>query len=720
MPAVKPVFKTICRSCHGGCTVSLTLEKGRVVAVRPAPGSPFNLGKMCIKGAFAPEIMYHPSRLLTPLKRVGARGSGKWRQLSWEEALEEIAGRLDAIRRKSGPEAIAIGQGTGRHHYMHVIRFANTLGTPNWFEPGLANCLLPRITVSRLTYGGYPTADYYGKVSPRTILFWGHNPLVTGPDGELSFPVKRALKAGAFGIAVDPRKSETARYCGMWLPIRPGTDAALALAMIHVIIDEQIYDRDFVANWTVGIDELREHVRALTPEWAARITSVPEQDIAAAARRYAVEKPAVLEWGVAVEQSANSLQTVRALAILRGLSGNLDIPGGDILGMSVLRPYPVMKNCLSTNPARKRLGSEDFRLLSGFRSSMPSAHIPTLFSAIRTGEPYPVEALLVYGSNPMTTLANTRLVHETLQKLEFLVVTDLFSTPTMALADYVLPAAFWPEVNQLVGMPFVSEQAVLVQKKAVQVGECRQDEEIMIELARKLELPGSDQTLEQILDYRLEPLGITFNELEGGAIILPPHEYRKFEKTGFRTPTGKVELYSRALERLGYEPLPIYREPAESPVSSPAMAEAFPYVLTTGSRRMEFFHSEYRQPGSLRSRRPYPSAELSVKTAGENGIVDGDWIWVATLRGEIRMKASVRADMLHGVVNVEHGWWFPEKQAPEYGVFESNANVLTSCGPPYDPAFGSYQLRGLLCAIRKDKSNESASGESPLKSSEDR
>jgi len=671
------------------------------VKVAPDPDSPFNRGRMCIKGPATPEMMYHTSRLLVPLKRIGARGSNRWEKVTWDTALGDIVNRIDTIRETSGPEAIALGQGTGRHHYMHTIRFANSLGTPNWYEPGLANCFIPRVTVSRLTYGGFVVADYYGDVIPKTILFWGHNPVITGPDGELSFPLKRALAAGSFGIAIDPRRSETAKRCQMWLPIRPGTDCALALAMIHVIINEEVYDREFVEKWTVGFEKLREHVSDYSPQWAEAITWVPAQDIVAAAKRYAVNKPSVLEWGVAIEQNPNSLQTVRAISLLRGLTGNIDIPGGDILGMEIIRPYPVMRNQLPERMLAKRIGSDQFKLLSGFRAAMPSAHIPGLFKAMRTGDPYRIEALLVFGGNPMLTVANTREVYESLLKLDLLVVTDMFMTPTAALADYILPAAFWPEVNQIIEIPLVAGNAVFAQQKTVQVGECRQDEEIMIDMARRLNLPGAEETLEDILNYRLEPLGVTFEELKRKHIISPPHEYYKFEKKGFRTPSRKVELYSKALERLGYDALPTFREPPESPDSQPELAQKFPYILTTGSRRREFFHSEHRQIESLRRRRPHPVAEINPATAEPHGIAAGDWIYVSSPRGRIRMKAEVTEDMRKGVVNIDHGWWFPEREGPDFGVWESNANLLTSNAPPYDPAFGSYQLRGLLCSIEK-------------------
>ncbi|MDQ1336008.1 MAG: hypothetical protein QG552_2958 [Thermodesulfobacteriota bacterium] len=695
------VFRSVCRICHGGCGALLFVRDGRLMRVKPDPDSPFSLGRMCIKGLATPEIMYHPSRLLTPLKRVGARGSNRWEEITWERALSEIAGKLDRIRGESGPESIALGQGTGRHHFMHVIRFANSLGTPNWYEPGLANCLLPRITVSQLTYGGFVVADYYGKVAPKTILFWGHNPIVSGPDGELSFPVRRALKWGSFGIAIDPRRSETARQCRIWLPIRPGTDAALALAMIHVITHEGIYDKDFVEKWTVGFNRLKAHVALYTPTWAEGITWVPAEMIVAAARRYALEKPSVLEWGVAIEHNTNSLQTVRAISLLRGLTGNIDIPGGDILGMNIVRPYPVMRDQLPKGMAEKRIGAGQFKLLGGFRSLIPSAHVPGLFKAMRTGDPYRIRALLVFGGNPMVTVANSREVYESLQKLDLLVVTDLFMTPTAGLADYVLPAAFWPEINQIIELPFVAENAVFAQQKVVQTGLCRQDEEIMIDLARRLDLPGSDQSLRDIIDFRLEPLGLTFEDLRNKIYSYPRHEYRKFEKNGFRTPSKKVELYSRFLERQGYDPLPAYQEPPESPVSQPDLYREFPYVLTTGSRRIEFFHSEHRQIQSLRKRRPDPTAEMHPATASLHGVADGDWVTVSSPRGQIQMRAAVTEDIRTGVINIDHGWWFPERGGPDFGVWASNANLLTSNAPPYDPAFGSYQLRGLLCNVEK-------------------
>ncbi len=696
-------YRTVCRLCHGGCGVFVHLKDGRVVSVKGDPESPMNRGWMCIKGIKSPETANHQERLKRPLKRKKGRGDGQWEEITWEAALSEIAEKIDAIRKETGPESIAIGQGTGRHHYMHVVRFANALGTPNWYEPGLAQCFIPRITVSNITYGGFVVADYYGKVKPGCILFWGHNPLITGPDGELAISVRRALDAGAKGISIDPRRTETGRRCNLWLSVRPATDAALALAMINVIIRDNLFDREFVEKWCHGFEELKGHCLGFTPEWAENITTVNAGDIEKAARMYAEEKPAVLEWGLGLEQNFNSLQTVRAVALLRAITGNLDIPGGDILGMNAIRGYPTLKDKLPPDALKKRLGADTFKLLGGWRAFMPSAHIPALFKAMRTGDPYKIRALLLFGNNPLLSVANSKEVYESLNALELLVATDLFMTPSAALADYVLPAAFWTETEQVIGYPLVVENIIYAQSKINETGECRQDEWIMDELSKRLDLPGSSETLRHVMDYQLEPLGITYEELKKRGVAHPKHEYRRFEKHGFRTPSKKVELYSRTLERMGYDPLPTFKEPPESPFSSPDVFKDFPYILITGARTLEFFHSEGRQVESLRKLRPEPCCEIHTTVAERHGIKTGDWVRLSTKRGSIKMKARVTEDIHPMVISAEHGWWFPEKKESFYDVFESNANVLTNNNPPYDPAFGSYQLRGLLCNVeRKD------------------
>ncbi len=695
------IHKSICRVCHGGCGAIIYVQNNKIIKVKGDPSSPISRGWMCIKGLRSSDIASHPDRLKTPLKRKGERGSNLWEKISWDDAIDEIAAKIDEIKKETGPESIAIGQGTGRHHYLHVVRFANALGTPNWYEPGLAQCFIPRITVSNITYGGFVVADYYSEIKPSCILFWGHNPLVSSADGELAIAVKRHMVKDCHTIAIDPRRSETAKKCKIWLPIRPGTDAALALAMINVIINKELYDKDFVLNWTTGFDKLKKHVSSFTPEWAEKITWIKANDIVHAATIYATKKPGILEWGLGIEQNVNSLQTVRSIAILRALTDNIDIPGGDILGMNILKSYPTLKEKLPSDTSKKRIGSEQFKLLSGWRAYMPSAHIPGLFRAMCEGIPYKIRALLIFGSNPLLTISNPHQVYKGLNNLDLLVLTDLFKTPTALLADYLLPAAFWTEFEHLMGFPLVAENLALAQPRITQTEQCRQDEWIIDELSKKLNLPGSDLTYRDIFDYQLSPTGLTFNHLLKKGFYYPDHIYRKYEQKGFRTPSKKIELYSSILKRMGYAPLPSYVEPPESPVTTPDLYKEFPYILITGSRKKEFFHSEHRQIQSLRKYSPDPYVEIHPSTAKKRDIEDGNWVIVSSPRGAIKMKARITEDINPAVINVEHGWWFPEKEENLFGVWESNANLLTNDSPPYDPAFGSYQLRGLLCNIRK-------------------
>ena len=691
-------FRSVCRVCHGGCGTIITVKDNQVVKVTGDPHSPMSKGWMCVKGMNSVNIANHPERLHYPLRRRSGK-SGSWERITWDEALNEIAEKVSKIRTRFGPETIALGQGTGRHQFMHVVRFANALGTPNWYEPGLAQCFIPRITVCNLTYGGFVTGDYYGDVPPKCIIFWGHNPLVSGPDGELAITVKRALDHGAVGIAIDPRRSETAKLCQLWLPIRPGTDAALALAMNHVIIEQGLFDKNFVQEWTTGFDELQEHVKDYTARWASDITGISEAEIVEAATLYATCKPGIIDWGVSIEQTSNSLQTARAIALLRGLTGNIDVPGGDILGMHLINSYPTLADKLPKGMVKKRLGAETYKLLGGWRSFLPSAHIPTLFQAMQTGEPYPIKGLLIFGGNPLLTVANSRNAYKSLTSLDLMVVADLFMTPTAKIADYVLPAAFWTEVEQVIGYPLVAENFIYYQRKVAQTAECRQDEWIMDELARRLDLPNCSETLEDVMRYRISPLGISLEELRDEVVVTKPHKYHKYIEKGFRTPSKKVELYSKSLQRLGYDALPSYLEPHESPRSDKKLQRRYPYILTTGSRRREFFHSEHRQVEGLRRLRPDPQVEIHPDTAAPLGIRNGEWVIISTLRGSIRMKALLTTAIRPDVVNVEHGWWFPENKG-DFGVWESNVNILTSDGPPYDSAFGSYQLRGLLCNLQ--------------------
>ncbi len=695
------IFKSVCRSCHGGCGTLLHVRDGVLVKVEGDPQSPLNHGRLCPIGTVTVDLVNHPDRLQYPRRRVGPRASGQWTRISWDEALDEIAERLLVIRKEFGPEAIALGTGTGRHHIRWVSRFGHALGTPNWCEPGFAQCFHPRVNTCILTFGDFPVSDFTGGTPPACMLFWGHNPLNSGPDGETRFNVREALDTNPKIIVVDPRQTELARRAEVWLQLRPGTDDALALAFLNVIIGEQLYDAPFVARWTHGFDALREHARRFTPEWAAPITWVAAEKIRAAARLFARTKPAMLEWGCAIEHTPKCIQTVRALSMLPALTGNVDVPGGWVFGMHGIGQFPSLIENLTPEANAKRLGADRFKLLAGAGADLPSAHIPTLLQAMREGLPYPVKAFLVFGNNTLITFANSALVYKSLMKLDFMVCADLFMTPTAELADIVLPAASWPEIDQVAGLPTVAANVVLANQRAVRIGECMSDEEIFVELARRMKLPVGTELVEEVLNSQLARGGLdmTFAELKEKGSVTVPFKYRKYEDGGFKTPTGKIELYSTRFEQMGYAPLPSYEEPPESPISRPEIAEDYPLVLTTGARISYFFNSEHRQIENLRKAHRDPTAEIHPETAARYGITKGDWMWIETKRGRIRQRARLTTGIDPRVIAAEHGWWFPEKPAPEYGVWQSNVNLLTDNEPPYDPAMGTYQLRALLCRV---------------------
>ena len=695
------IYKSVCRSCHGGCGTLMHVRDGELLQVRGDPDSPLNFGRLCPIGTATVELVYHPDRLKYPLRRIGPRGSGRWQRISWDEALDEIATKLATIRRESGAEAIALGTGTGRHHIRWVSRFGHALGTPNWTEPGFAQCFHPRVNTCLLTFGDFPVCDFTSEVKPGCILYWGHNPLNSGPDGETRFNVRDSLAHNPKVIVVDPRETELTKRADVWLRVRPGVDDALALAMLNVIVEERLYDAAFVERWTHGFEPLVRQLKEYTPEWAAPITWVPAERIRAAARLFASTRPAMLEWGCAIEHTPKCIQTVRALSMLPVLTGNIDVPGAWVFGMKGIGRFPSLIENLTPEMEAKRLGADRFKMLCGEGADLPAAHIPTLLQAMREGRPYKVRAFLVFGNNTLTTYANSKLVYESLMQLEFMVCADLFMTPTAELADLVLPAAAWPELDQLAGLPTGAANVVLAQQKVVQVGECRPDEEIFVELARRMKLGKCEEPVREVLDSQLRAggVGMSFAELTRHGFYKMPMKYRKYENGGFKTPTGKIELYSTRFEQMGYEPLPYYVEPPESPLSAPEVAREFPLVLTTGARIPFFFNSEHRQLPHLRKARREPRAEIHPDTAARHGIANGDWMWIETRRGRIRQRACYSAALDPRVVNAEHGWWFPEEPAPEFGVWKSNVNVLTDNGPPYDPQMGTYQLRGLLCRV---------------------
>ena len=705
--------KAACRGCHGGCMLILTIADGRAVKVRPDPEGPLNRGKACIKGMTIIEQMYHPDRLTHPMRRIGTRGNGKWEKISWDEAYDIIAEKIGALRKKHGPECIAITTGTGRHHLPLFWRFGNVLETPNATSSGALVCLGPRLNASMVTAGIFAGVDYFGDKKPGGILVWGSNPAISGPDGELQWFIKDAVSAGTPLVVVDPQPTELTKAAVCWLRLRPGTDGALALGILNVIISEKLYDEQFVENDTYGFDMLKDRVAEYSPKKVSEITWVPEEKIRQAARIIASLNPLGLEWGCAIEQTPNAFQTCRAILMIVALTGNWDIPGGFVESMEIASTPDPLFDRLSPEISAKCI-SGGFPFNDGTLSPKMFAHPYEVFDAMRTGKPYKIRGLFSNANNSLLSMPDSAHVRDGLKELEFFVYMDIFMTPTAEFADIVLPAALWPEIDSVYCMPEFGDYALLTMRKAVQVGECKSDEEFFIELCNKMGLDFGAQSTEEILNEvlhemgkrRPELCGIDFEKMKELNYIVPEREYFKYKSRGFRTPTGKFELYSKAVERGGGDPLPYWEELPESPISRPELCEKYPLILTTGSRKQEYFISNGRQIQSLRSRAPFPLVSMHPDTAKRFEIKEGDWVWIETPKGKITQKAVFKKEMDTRVVNCEMGWWYPEAGAPGYGWDESNANILTIGDARRDPMLGAYQLRGLMCAISRNNSDE--------------
>ena len=700
------IKKAACRGCHGGCMYLLTVEDGRVVKARPDPEGPLNRGRGCVKGMSIIEQMYHPDRLLHPCRRIGPKGSGQWEPISWEEAYDTITARLGEIREASGPQSVAIITGTGRHHLSQFWRFGNVLGTPNATSSGALICLGPRKNAGEFCAGHFAGVDYYGDVRPGGILVWGANPAISGADGELSFHMKDALREKIPLIVVDPKPNELTEAARLWLRLRPGTDGALALGILHQIIEQDLYDHEFVENYTYGFEELRERCAKWPLRRVSEITRIPAEQIKEAARLIGTIKPLAMEWGCAIEQSTNAFQTCRAIFMIPAITGNYDVPGGFVESMEIAPTADPLFDRLSPDMAKKCI-SGGYPINDGTLSPKLFAHPWLTMEAMRTGQPYPVRALISSANNTLISAPDSRHSYESLKCLDFFVYMDFFMTPTAELADIVLPAALWPEVDSVFCMPEFGDVAALCMQKVAQVGECKSDEEFFMELSRRMGLDYGAQSQNEILDgiltelgnRRPEYAGIDFDRFRELGWIAPKREYYGYKKHGFATETGKFELYSPRLRKAGADPLPDWKEVPESPVSRPDLLEHYPLILTTGSRTMPYFISNNRQIRSLRKLHPFPLVSMHPATGEKYGIREGDWVWIETLRGRITQKAKFLPEMDEDVVSCEMGWWYPEAGAPGYGWDESNANILTVGAPPHDPEGGAYQLRALLCRI---------------------
>ena len=691
MEEVKKI-KTHCRSCHGACGVIAHVKDGKVIKVEGDPDSPISHGTMCTKGLAITQLAYHPDRIIHPMKKA----NGNWQRITWDEALDTIATKFQAVVDEYGPEYIVVGQGTGRDYESHLYRFANQLGTPNVLTAGHF-CYVSRVSTSLITCGNLPVVDYYIN-EPKCIIIWATNPMWTNADEYKGENFMRALKNGAKLINIDPRKSFYAGKADIWLQIRPGTDCAMAFGFHRVLIEEDLYDKDFAENYIHGWDAFKERVmKDYSLEKVQEITWVDKELIREAARMYATTKPAGLQWGVPTEQTNNCTDFTRTAIGLMAITGNLDAPRGNALFVNpptrTVAEFGRHKD-LSKEVLDKRLGGKEFRLGARVAFINPKK----AWDSIVYGEPYQLKAGLLCGSNPVVSRANAKEAYAALQKLGFLVVIDHFMTPTAELADIFLPAGTWLEQNH-VADNWKRHGYVFARQKCVEIGEAWQDHKIFLELGKRM---GQEwwPTVEDALDYLLEPSGLTFEQFKEKGYLQGENVYYKYKERGFSTPTRKVELSSTILEKWGRDPLPKYVEVPESPYSTPEVAKKYPYIFNSGLRTPTYFHAAGRMIPWLREIRPDPIAEIHPDTAKKHGIEDGQWIYIESPRGRIKQRAKIFDGIDPRVITAEHGWWYPEIKDPGHGWDISNANILTdNAFDTCDPNMGSTNVRVCLCNI---------------------
>lgn len=685
--------KTTCQLwCAAGCGMLVHLKDGWPVGVEGDPDHPINRGALCPNGAAAIEYLESPLRLQYPLKRMGERGAGEWRRIDWEEALDTVATGLLQARDRYSADAVTFMQGCAKGYGdSWLSRLANAFGTANIASMS-SLCFHARLRGELATYGYLSHPDIHHP--PRTVVAWGANLTATSaPEGAAILAAKHN---GSTLVVIDPAPTVLARHADLWIKPRPSSDLALALAMLHIVIGEGLYDKAFVAAHTTGFDKLAAHVEQYTPEWAAPLTWVPAEQIVAAARALA-GTPAVIYSGNGQDNNINNYQFNRAASILRALTGSLDVPGGAIDWAPPAvepggSPLLHLRDLVPLQKRYERVGAEEHPLPNYF-SALPQK----LVKAMLTGDPYPVRAAYVQGGSFLHSYNNAAEVKAALESLDFLAVSDYFMTPTAALADIVLPVSMFLEMDNVANAePAPIAGAV---RKVAQVGGCRSDLAIINELGRKLGLAEHFWATEkEALDLVVAPAGLTFDEFCDQGWLEGSKEYGAYLDSGFPTASGKVELYSAQLAEWGFDPLPVYHEPPESPFSEPALAEEYPLVLTN-SKIPGYVHSGGRQIRSLRHNHPEPLVTLNPATAARYGIGAGDWVAISTKRGSIRQRAVLSDDVDPRVVLAEHGWYFPEEPDDLSGWAHANLNVLTKNDPPYGRELGTATLRGILCRI---------------------
>jgi anaerobic selenocysteine-containing dehydrogenase len=676
----------ICYMCTQTCPTKIHVQNGKAIKIDIADPKVAH----CPRWKAQLDFIYHPERLQYPMKRTGAKGSDSWRRISWDEALDNVALNLQSTKDKYGAEAVVFWIAYTKEPRPYFHRLTHAFGSPNYCTES-SNCFSGTWIAANLTYGAeysYMAGSGSG-VDPETKckLIWGA--AVISSPGVWQENLEAKEKGIKF-IVVDPRRTTIAARADFHLQLRPGTDGALALGMMNVIINENLYDREFIEKWTVGFDGLKKLVQEYPVERVEKITRVPAAIIRDAAILYATSKPAKLHLSSnSTTHHANGVQNHRAVILLAAITGNIGITGGNKLGdYATGHPNDItLHDRVADMPPG--VGSKRFPIWTKRYHEMQSNAIA---DQIESSDPYPIKALFSAGLD-VQFFGNSKRFVDDMKKLDFIAVTEYFHTPGTQLADIVLPIASWIERSIL--LTDYGGYVKLIEPAIKPVGESRTEWDIYTGLAKRLGFGDlfwdGDDT--KCADYILKPLAITSADLklhpEGIKLPLQPRPEKHYEKTGFKTPSGKVEIACATLAEHNIDPLPVYREPPESPLSRPDLAEKYPLVMTSGARVMAYTHSQFRNIPRLRKLMPEPLVDINPTDAIPRGIKTGDTVIISSPRGSIKMKANVTDTILNGVVSLPHHW-----------PGEANVNSLVD-DRTLDPISGFLPCKSQLCQITK-------------------
>jgi len=649
---VTEVIRTACpRDCWDTCTLLVEVTDGRVTGVRGDPENQVTRGYACPKAGYELERLYSPQRLLSPL----IKKDGTWKEAAWEEALDLVADKLQHYRSEFGPLSVMHYSDVGSMGWLHDLdkRFFNLFGGVTLPEGSL--CAQAGSTAQALDFGAVIAHEPSDLVNAKTILIWGRNPAHT--NIHLIPFLKEARENGAYVVLIDPVPTRTVRLCDQHIAPRPGTDGALALGMARVIVEEGLEDKDFIENHVTGFPEFSHLLKDYPLSRVAGITGIPVGTIRQLALRYASHKPSTILLGYGVQRYENGAETVRTIDALAALTGNIGVPGG---GAS----YAF--HC--TRHLRPDISAEDQRK---HHRSFPKPAVARYI--LRASDP-PVKALFVTRANPVAQLPDTHAVRRAMESIEFKVVIDLVLTETAEMADVVLPCTtFFEQENVFSAW---GHNYIIYGARAIPpLGQTKDDWEIFGELARRLGFGADYGTADQWLDTLLQPFlpeGAKREDLRGKSFRCPGAPYVPWADRKFKTPSGKYELYSERAVKMGTDPLPVYREPAEGFQAAAGLSQQVPNRVKPGTTNrtppagpggkysfhlltpahFRTIHSQYYEkvePGTL------PLVHLATSAAAKRGIQEGSLVQVVSVRGSLTGQARLHDDFRDDVVFIYHG-----------------------------------------------------------------